>query len=906
MPRILNAAAASAVIALVGGLLSAAPVFAAEHDGVAAGTITGTVRGVLAEAFEGACVTVSADEDGDGIWTAVGEPTTTAADGSYTVAELAPGAYAVAADGCEDVSFETTWYRSGLTRPVTVEEGLVIIADGGSATNVDIQLIAAAIQNLSAPTVAGLPVVGAELTAGPGTWSLDGLAFEFQWSADGAPIDAATGPAFAVTADQLGAAISVAVRATRPGFDPVTVVSTATGPIVAGTLPEFSAEITGDAKVGSTLMTVLPASAGVAVTWNRDGAPIDGAVEATYVPTVDDLGAIISVTITQSVAGYATRSATSAATAPVAEGDLPAYAPAISGAAAVGATLSVAVPSVGDISVQWLRNDAPITDAVGTSYVLAPSDLGASITVTVTQVVAGYVPRTVMSDATAPVALGTQLAFTPLVSGTVVVGKTLSASVPAGPVYSYQWLRNGVSISGATSSTYPVVPADLGTQLTVGVIAKVAGYSDRTAYSASTVKVAPGTLASFTPVVTGTPIVGSTLSITVPAGNSYRYQWLRNGAKITGATASTYRLVTADAGTKVSVTVVASRTGYTSLTRTSAATATVLRALTAAPTPTISGTRKVGQLLSAVPGTWSPAPVTLRYQWYRSGVAITGATSSTYRAAAADLGKSLSVVVTGSKSGYATVARKSGGTAAIAAGTIAISTPTVSGTVRVGYTLTANATVAPSSSTLRYQWYRAGVAITTATTSTYKLTTSDYGKSISVRITASRLAYTTTARASGVTPAVGPGSMSGPVPTITGTARLGYTLNAVAGTWPSGTTLKYQWRANGVAISGATKSSLFLNSGSLSGKRITVIVTGSRYAYSPLTRTSGSTVAVVVPGSTSPVADWTCPSWAPIKGNESSMIYHMPGQRYYDATNPEVCFSTESAAVNAGYRKAKV
>ncbi len=51
---------------------------------------------------------------------------------------------------------------------------------------------------------------------------------------------------------------------------------------------------------------------------------------------------------------------------------------------------------------------------------------------------------------------------------------------------------------------------------------------------------------------------------------------------------------------------------------------------------------------------------------------------------------------------------------------------------------------------------------------------------------------------------------------------------------------------------------------------------------------------------------WDCPSAYPIKGNESSHIYHMPGQRYYDATNPEVCFSTRSAAERAGYRAAKV
>jgi endonuclease YncB( thermonuclease family) len=50
----------------------------------------------------------------------------------------------------------------------------------------------------------------------------------------------------------------------------------------------------------------------------------------------------------------------------------------------------------------------------------------------------------------------------------------------------------------------------------------------------------------------------------------------------------------------------------------------------------------------------------------------------------------------------------------------------------------------------------------------------------------------------------------------------------------------------------------------------------------------------------------TCPSYAPIKGNADSMIYHMPGQRYYAVTNPEECFATEAAAQAHGYRRALV
>jgi hypothetical protein len=48
-----------------------------------------------------------------------------------------------------------------------------------------------------------------------------------------------------------------------------------------------------------------------------------------------------------------------------------------------------------------------------------------------------------------------------------------------------------------------------------------------------------------------------------------------------------------------------------------------------------------------------------------------------------------------------------------------------------------------------------------------------------------------------------------------------------------------------------------------------------------------------------------CPEGYPIKGNASSMIYHMPGQSAYEVTEPEFCFATEEAATSAGYRAAR-
>lgn len=148
------------------------------------------------------------------------------------------------------------------------------------------------------------------------------------------------------------------------------------------------------------------------------------------------------------------------------------------------------------------------------------------------------------------------------------------------------------------------------------------------------------------------------------------------------------------------------------------------------------------------------------------------------------------------------------------------------------------------------------------------------------------------------------GCMTSSVPTITGNPAVSSSLSVAEGTWTPGVGFGYTWFANGVRIRGAATSSLSITN-SLAGKSITVQVTGSKPGYVSASATSRS-VVIGYPSRTTPVDSWTCPSWAPIKGNANSMIYHVPGGSFYDRTNPEECFATESAAVAAGYRKSKV
>ncbi|MGC4153237.1 MAG: hypothetical protein QM628_09170 [Propionicimonas sp.] len=233
---------------------------------------------------------------------------------------------------------------------------------------------------------------------------------------------------------------------------------------------------------------------------------------------------------------------------------------------------------------------------------------------------------------------------------------------------------------------------------------------------------------------------------------------------------------------------------------------------------------------------------------------------------------------------------------------LASSTPTISGTLASGSTVKAVAGDWSKGTKLSYQWLANGSKIKGATKSSLKLTSSLKGKKISVRVTGKKSGYPAVVEVSKATAKVATAA----TPKVKGTAKVGKTLEVLKGSWTKGTKFGYQWLANGSKIEGATKSSLKLTS-SLKGKKITVRVTGEKSGYATVTKTSKATKKVAgVKPSVKRGSGYDCPPGYPVKGNADSMIYHMPGDRYYKATKPEECFRSAAAARSAGYRRAKV
>ncbi|MCW2769188.1 MAG: hypothetical protein JWR27_621 [Aeromicrobium sp.] len=180
------------------------------------------------------------------------------------------------------------------------------------------------------------------------------------------------------------------------------------------------------------------------------------------------------------------------------------------------------------------------------------------------------------------------------------------------------------------------------------------------------------------------------------------------------------------------------------------------RDLVVGSTPTISGTTKVGSILTASTGTWTPSTLSYAYKWMRDGVVIPGATSSTYTLAADDADRAISVTVTGSKSGYVPLSRTSAKTAAVEPGELTnVARPAISGTTRVGSKLTATpGSWAPSPTAYAYQWRRGSAAIPAADSATYTPVAADVDSKLSVTVTATKSGYPSVPTTSAQTAAV--------------------------------------------------------------------------------------------------------------------------------------------------------
>jgi hypothetical protein len=770
------------------------------------------------------------------------------------------------------------------------------------------------------PTISGTAQDGQTLSATTGSWSGTApFTYSYQWrrcdsaGSNCVDVSGATASTYALTPADIGSRIRVAVTASNSGGS-TTAASNATGTVTAIPLANTAPPtISGTAQHGQTLTASNGSWTGsptITYThqWRRCNASgascvdISGATSSSYVLQQADVSSTIRVVVTATNPG-GSLAATSSQTASVAAAP-PANtaAPSVSGTAQHGQTLTASngmwsgtTPMT--FAHQWRRCDASgascsdISGATGTTYTTQQGDVGSTLRVVVTATnSAGSASATSAQTATVAAAPPTSTGA-PTISGTAQDGQTLSAtngswSGTAPFSYAYQWRRcdsaggSCSNIAGATSSTYGLVPADVGSTLRVVVTATNSAGSQSATSSQTAVVAAAPPVNTALPTISGTAQHGQTLSAangswTGTPTIAYAYQWRRCDASgsscsnIGGATTQTYVVQQADIGSTLRVAVTATNAGG-SASATSAQTATA----TAAPpantaVPTISGTARDGQTLTASDGTWTGTPtISYAYQWRRcdsSGANcsnIAGATGQTYVLQGADIGSTVRVAVTGTNAGGSASATSAQTATVAAAPPTSTGAPTITGTTEDGQTLSATngswSGTAPF--TYAYQWRRCDSAgngcsnIAGATSATYGLVPADVGATLRVVVTATNSAgsQSATSAQTAVVAAAPPANTA--LPTVSGTAQHGQTLTASTGGWTGTPTIThaYQWRrcdssgASCASIAGATSQTYVVQQADI-GSTLRVAVTATNAGGSASATSAQTATATAAP-----------------------------------------------------------
>jgi hypothetical protein len=349
---------------------------------------------------------------------------------------------------------------------------------------------------------------------------------------------------------------------------------------------------------------------------------------------------------------------------------------------------------------QWLRCNSAgaacttISGATSKTYTITSAEDGFTLRVTVTATVSsGSASST--SAATALIQQSLSVAGQPPTvmevpalsvtppfgqtppAGQILVGSTFGAGLGTWrgqfPLsFAYQWKKCDPSgfcyaIPGATSSTFTPGIDLYNWRIAVGVIATNSlGRAEATSQPwGPLVALAPR--GSITPPITGSNVVGQTLSVgtgtfTGTAPFTYAYQWRRCDAPgtiascvpIAGATSATYTLTQADLGATVRAYITGTNVAGSDTLITNHSFPTLPKpkfSPSATQAPSILGTVILGYTLTAATGSWTgDVPITYALQWQRCDATgascVTVSKKRTYRLSVDDLSMRLRLFVT--------------------------------------------------------------------------------------------------------------------------------------------------------------------------------------------------------------------------------------------------------------------
>ncbi len=245
------------------------------------------------------------------------------------------------------------------------------------------------------------------------------------------------------------------------------------------------------------------------------------------------------------------------------------------------------------------------------------------------------------------------------------------------------------------------------------------------------------------PALSGTPVVGATLTATVgawsPAKVTTTLQWYADGVPIAGATGTKLSLTPAERKKVISVVVKAAGAGLAAATATgTAATKVALGEFGTVTEPRVEGVPEAGGLLTVTPGELTPPAKKTKVQWYADDEPIPDATDWQLKLSGKQVDAQVRAGVSAKAAGYKWADVPTATTDPVVAGRVVATTPSaVTGAPLVGETLTvAPGDFTPTDAQVTHSWLRNGLPVATGTA--YRITKKDLGASLTLRVEATK------------------------------------------------------------------------------------------------------------------------------------------------------------------------
>jgi hypothetical protein len=257
--------------------------------------------------------------------------------------------------------------------------------------------------------------------------------------------------------------------------------------------------------------------------WRSDGAPIGGATNQQYMIADADAGHTLTCHLT-ATNGSGSDTADSNGMVPTLAAPSNSSPPSIPASGAVG-DQERCNPGTWlhnpTFAFVWLRDGTPIGGATAQLYTLTADDAGHSITCRVTATNAGGSNQATSNAlaAAAPGPTSPSNTTAPSITGAAVIDGVLTCAPGAwtgSPTFTFQWLRDGTPIAGATQAKYTLTIDDTGHAITCRVSATNAGGSTSATSAATNVTRLEQQLVTASPdvvaTVLGLPVAKKCLS----------------------------------------------------------------------------------------------------------------------------------------------------------------------------------------------------------------------------------------------------------------------------------------------------------------------------------------------------------------------------------------------------------